>query len=144
MPTWYLWPRMCWKLFWSMSFRNLPSSVWVSARIFECNPKNRIKFGTRFDWIVYTSINTKKCFHLKYISFAFVEKQQIYIEKSIELSFPTTTSFTYQQNNTLFTTQRDQSKNKTIYYTLIRIGIGIILLLAICLLLYQMYKKMET
>ena len=57
------------------------------------------------------------------------------------MSFPTTTSFTYQQNNTLVTTERDQTNNKTIYYVLIRIGIGIILLLVICLLLYQMYKK---
>ncbi|XP_078335226.1 uncharacterized protein LOC111100057 [Crassostrea virginica] len=68
-------------------------------------------------------------------------EKQIYIEKSIEMSFPTTTSFTYQQNNTLFITEHDETKNKTIYYMLIRIGIGIILLFAICLLLYQMYKK---
>lgn len=53
----------------------------------------------------------------------------------------TTTSFTYQQYNTLFTTERNQTNNKIIYYVLIRIGIGIILLFAICLLLYQMYKK---
>ena len=57
------------------------------------------------------------------------------------MSSPTTTSFTYHQNNTLFTTERGQTNNKTIYYVLIRIGIGIILILAICLLLYQMYKK---
>ncbi|XP_078316329.1 uncharacterized protein LOC144620222 isoform X1 [Crassostrea virginica] len=68
-------------------------------------------------------------------------EQEIFTEKPSELSSPTTTSFTYQQNNTLFTTERDQTYNKTIYYMLIRIGIGIILILAICLLLYQMYKK---
>ena len=56
------------------------------------------------------------------------------------MSSPTTTSFTYQQNNTLFTTEQDQTKNKTLYYVLIRTGIVIILILAICLLLYQMYQ----
>ena len=127
-----------------MSSQKLSSSIWMSAGIFECTPNHRFRFVTTFELFVYISSHTKIIFHLKYIWFAFVGEQQIYIEKSSELSFPTTTSFTYQQNNTLFTVERDQTSNKTIYYMLIRIGVGIILLFAICLLLCQMYKGGHT